>query len=221
MYSQIWRILHVPAGITSSMVRPVLFQRAAADGVASVELTTQIAFRWMLLLGAPWVALGIWSHQELTPMVLGAKWASAAIYVPALIIPAFLFALVNWIDRLLDVARRQDINLFTESAATFTSVGVLGLSLYAGMTPGRAAILQGIVLASAYIGFAFIAFNVLSYSVARLGQSLLGGLLIGLVTISTCVIAAILNFPHAGVAIGGLIFAISMVVVLRLMRVNR
>ena len=219
MFSQIWRLANVPVGLTSSALRPVMFQRAAAVGAQNTESAVQALLRGLALFGAPWVVVAIFWHRELVRLVLGPTWAEAAAYVPAVALPAFLFTLTNWIDRLLDVAGRQDLNLKLEGVAAFLGTGALALFLYFGADAESAAHAQGVGLIVSYLVFLYFAFSALRYSTTTLSVTLGKTSLLLLLSAGVCWATNLaFNFKQSLVVFGITITCFSIVMALQLKR---
>jgi O-antigen/teichoic acid export membrane protein len=217
LYSQIWRLANVPVGLTSSALRPVMFQQAAAKGAQNVESTVQGLLRGLALIGAPWVVVLIFWHRELVPLVLGSTWVDAAIFVPAVALPAFLFALTNWMDRLLDVAGRQDLNLKLEAIAALLGTGGLATMLLLGADIELAAHAQGLGLIVSYLAFLYLSFSALKYSAKRLSVTLgMTSLLLALTAGACGAISLTFGFLHSVAILGIIITCFSIAVVVQL-----
>lgn len=219
LFSQIWRLANVPVGLTSSALRPVMFQRAVAVGTQNTELAVQELLRGLALLGAPWVVIAIFWHRELVSLVLGPAWVDAAAFVPAVALPAFLFTLTNWIDRLLDVAGRQDLNLKLEGIAAFLGTGALALFLYFGADAELAAHAQGFGLILSYLAFLYYAFNALRYSTKTLSVTLGKALFLLLLSAGACWVTNFaFDFPQSLVVLVITITCFSIVMALQFQR---
>ncbi len=217
LFSQIWRLANVPVGLTSSALRPVMFQRAAAVGTQNAESAVQGLLRGLALFGAPLVVVAIFWHRELVPLVLGPTWADAGAYVPAVALPAFLFALTNWMDRLLDVAGRQDLNLKLEAVAALLGTGALALFLHFGAEAESAAHAQGFGLILSYLAFLYCAFSALRYSTKRLSVTLgMATLLLVLTAGASWATKLVFNYPQSLMVLGSVITCFSIVLVLQL-----
>jgi len=163
-YSQAWRLVNIPVGLTSGALRPVLFHAAAAEGLAAQEMRIARILMVIALLGAPWLGVLAYDPQAAFGMILGEAWRNAGMLAAILAVPAFFFALSNWMDRFLDLQARQDINLWTELVATVLSVGVLWLCLYNDVGLITAASIQALVLAFCYVGFMVVTYRVIGFS---------------------------------------------------------
>jgi O-antigen/teichoic acid export membrane protein len=217
LFSQIWRLANVPVGLTSSAVRPVIFQRAAVTGAQHIESTIQGLLLWLAIFGAPWVVVVIFWHRELVPLVLGPTWKDAAVFVPAVALPAFLFALTNWMDRLLDVAGRQDLNLKLEAVAAFLGTGGLAIVLLMGADVELAAHAQGIGLIMSYLAFLYFAFSALRYSTKRMFMTLGMASVVLALTAGACwAINLAFDFQQSLAIVGGIITCFSIAVLLQL-----
>ena len=217
LYSQIWRLANVPVGLTSSALRPVMFQQAALKGAQNVESTVQRLLRGLALIGAPWVVVVIFWHRELVPLVLGSRWVDAAVFVPAVALPAFLFALTNWMDRLLDVAGRQDLNLKLEAVAALLGTGGLAIFLVFGADIEWAAHAQGVGLIVSYLAFLYFSFSALRYSKKRLAITLGMASLLLTLTVGVCwAINLAFHFWQSLLILGAIITCLSIVTLLQI-----
>ncbi|MBL0968892.1 MAG: oligosaccharide flippase family protein [Brevundimonas sp.] len=219
IYSQAWRLVHIPSGLASSALRPVIFHSAARSGVGSVGSLVQQLITGMALMGAPWLGVLIAEPGLLFEIVLGEAWRDAGLYAGMLAAPALLFVLTNWLDRLLDVAHRQDANLKLEVVASVLSVGGFWGLLWAGASLPAATFGQSAALVLAYLLVLTVVYKLCGYPVSPLFRALsaatvLGGLAWG-VTAGTALLAGGL----VGLAVGaGLALALSGIVALRVLR---
>ena len=168
LFSQAWRILSVPAALTGSAIRPVIFHEAAKNGLVNQESKIHAILRSLVLIGAPWLALLLYAPEEIFVVALGDGWEDIGAYVIVLSIPLFLFALSNWMDRMLDVVGRQDLNLVTEIVSSVTSIGGLALALYAGHSVLEAVAFQALILALNYVAFICVTYWVAGYQKQQL-----------------------------------------------------
>ena len=81
--------------------------------------------RWLLLASSPWIGFVVFGNDALFNLLLGEQWWGAGRLAAMLVLPAALFAITNWMDRLLDAIGRQDVNLKVELVAGLASVGAL------------------------------------------------------------------------------------------------
>jgi O-antigen/teichoic acid export membrane protein len=167
-YSQAWRLVNMPVGLTSGALRPVLFHAAAAQGVAAQESRVDRMLVALAVLGAPWLGVLAYDPQAAFSAILGSAWGGAGDLAAILAVPAFFFALSNWMDRFLDLQGRQDLNLWTELAITALSLGVLKLALDQGLTLNESVTAQAVVLALSYLGFIILTFRVVGFRPASL-----------------------------------------------------
>lgn len=162
-YSQAWRLVHIPAGLASSALRPVVFHAAARSGAASVAGLIQQLVAGMALLAAPWLGFVMAEPALLFSLALGEAWRAAGVYAAMLAIPALLFMLTNWLDRLLDVAHRQDANLKLEILASVLSVGGFAVLLWANTSLEMATLAQSAALVIAYLTVLLVAYRICGY----------------------------------------------------------
>jgi O-antigen/teichoic acid export membrane protein len=168
LYSQAWRLMNVPVGISSSAVRPVVFHAAAEQGLAAQEARINRVLMGLAMAGAPWLAILAYQPETLFALVLGETWRHAGSFATLMAVPIFLFTLSNWMDRILDVMGRQDLNLLTEVVSALTSTAGLGIALAAGASIWTAIAMQCLILAINYALFMFIIFRTAGYRMIAL-----------------------------------------------------
>jgi O-antigen/teichoic acid export membrane protein len=126
-----WRLTNFPAQMFSNGIRPVLFERAAR----AEHLRDVMPFVRRLQLGLGAAALPvllvveIWT-EPIFGFVLGEEWLPAVPYARLLMVPATVFICTNWLDRLFDVAGRQDLSFRLELVFSTLSLGGLATGLW-------------------------------------------------------------------------------------------
>jgi O-antigen/teichoic acid export membrane protein len=216
LYSQAWRLTHFPSGLTSAALRPVFFHRAATEGLAAQGRAVDRFVKWLLLACSPWIGLIAFGNDELFNLVLGTQWQGAGYLAAILVFPAALFTVTNWMDRLLDAAGRQDVNLKVEMVAGLSSVGVLWVALAAGYSLTVAVVLQSGALVLSYIGFIWICYGIAGWSRSTFAKSLYAASAVGALTyVSLVLISPFL--PQIGVFLVGAASAMSITIIILLM----
>ena len=216
LYSQAWRLTHFPSGLTSAALRPVFFHRAATEGLAAQGRAVDWFVKWLLLACSPWIGLIAFGNDALFNLVLGGQWQGTGSLAAALVFPAALFTVTNWMDRLLDAAGRQDVNLKVEMVAGFSSVGVLWLALAAGYSLTIAVLLQSGALVLSYIGFICICYGIAGWSRSAFAKSLFMASAVGTLTYVFLVLIS-LFLPQMAVFLVGAASALSITSVILLM----
>jgi O-antigen/teichoic acid export membrane protein len=178
LYSQAWRIMNVPVGISSSAVRPVVFHAAAKNGLAAQEAHVGRILAAIVVLGAPWLAIFAFHAEALFALVLGESWRGAGPLAALMIVPVFLSALSNWFDRFFDLTGRQEINLLVDFATAAASIGALAAALAAGAGVLTAVAIQCAVLAVSEAALILLAYRVAGFRLPILGRLLLMGVAI-------------------------------------------
>ncbi len=173
LYSQAWRLSNVPAGLTGAVIRPVLFHASSADGLASLEATINRILLLLIMTGAPLLAIIIAFPTDILGWVLGERWKEIGPIIAPLLVPAFVFSISNWMDRLLDSTGRQDLNLITEIVCGVTSVTALLVTLAFGLAIQTAVLAQSVLLTLNYLGFIYLVYRVAGYRCATLGRLIL------------------------------------------------
>lgn len=222
IYSQAWRLVHIPSGLAGGALRPVIFHAAARSGVESVSGLVQQIVGLGALLAASWVGVAVAEPALLFGLVLGDAWRDAGVFAAVLAVPALLFMLTNWFDRLLDVVHRQDANLKLEVLSSLLSVGGFALALAVGAPVLAAVTTQGLALTIAYLTVLLVAYRICGFPLrpllARLGVALgLGGAAWGVTSGASAVIG-----PSGGLLTGGAFaLAVTGLVALRSFRAIR
>lgn len=170
-YSQAWRLVHIPVGLSSSAVRPVMFHAAAEHGLAAQEPLVTRLLLVITVLAAPWLGVLACGPAAAFGLILGDAWRDAGPLAALLAVPALFFAQSNWMDRFLDLRGRQDLNLLAGVATTGLSVGALWLALGSGASLLVATGAQAAVLVVAYVGFMALAYRIARFSPAGLWRA--------------------------------------------------
>ena len=163
LYSQAWRLANVPAGLTGGAVRPVLFNGAAERGLPALEATIGKIMTLLVMVGVPFLAVVSHRPEDFFGLLLGERWRAIGPLLAAMAFPALAFALSNWMDRLMDAAGHQDINLWTEMASGITSTSALVLVLISGAGLLWAVIAQSVILTLNYLFFIYLTYRVAGY----------------------------------------------------------
>jgi O-antigen/teichoic acid export membrane protein len=187
LYSQAWRLMNVPVGISSSAVRPVVFHAVAEHGLAAQEDRVNRVLSALAMAGAPWLAILAYQPEALFGLILGDAWRNAGSFAALMAMPIFLFTLSNWMDRILDVIGRQDLNLLTEVISAVTSTAGLVITLIAGASAQTAVAVQCVILSLNYAFFIFITYRVARYRTVALVRLIIMAIVIA------GIFAAILN----------------------------
>ncbi|OCK58343.1 oligosaccharide flippase family protein [Bradyrhizobium sp. LMTR 3] len=212
LYSQAWRLTHFPSGLTSSVLRPVFFHRAATEGLLAQGRAVDRFVKWLLVACSPWIGLVAFGNDALFNLVLGDHWQGAGYLAAVLIFPAALFTVTNWMDRLLDAAGRQDVNLKVELVAGLSSVGVLWAALATGCPLALAVLLQSAALVVSYIGFVWTCYGIAGWPRSAFVKSLCEASAVGAFTYFFLALVSLL-LPQTVVFLVGGAFAMSMTIV--------
>jgi len=165
--------MNFPVGLSGNAIRPVIFHAAAEQGLAAQESHIGKILTALIVMGAPWLAIIMYRPEDLFSVVLGQSWRNAGTYAFMFAIPVFLFMLSNWMDRILDVVGRQDLNLLTEFLSTTTSLAGLVIALASGASILAAVATQSVILALNYALFIVIAYRISGYRLFMLARLLL------------------------------------------------
>jgi len=218
LYSQAWRLTHFPSGLTSAALRPVFFHRTASEGLAAQGKAVDRFVRWLLLASSPWIGFVAFGNDALFNLLLGGQWQGAGHLAAVLVLPAALFTITNWMDRLLDAVGRQDVNLKVEMVAGLGSVGVLWVVLAAGGSLTLAVVLQSGTLVLSYVGFIWICYGIAGWPRWGLVVSLCGACAIG-GSMYVCLVILRLALSQASVfLVGAASAALSTIAILAMVR---
>jgi hypothetical protein len=174
------RFTNFPVRLISGGVRPVVFQRAAGGrDHAGLEKAVITLVAGLLYLMAPLVVSG------------------AAPFARILIFPALGLVLFSWLDRMFDVAGRQDLNLLLQTLFTLAGLGLLAVGLTLVSDPLWGIAFQAAVTVLHTLTVAVVVFRLSGFSLGRLGKV---AMLLPLVLAPTLLSWAVLK----GVLPGGL-----------------
>ena len=182
LYSQAWRLTHFPSGLTSAALRPVFFHRTATEGLAAQGKAVDRFVRWLLLASSPWIGFVAFGNDALFNLLLGSQWQGAGHLAAVLVLPAALFTITNWMDRLLDAVGRQDVNLKIEMVAGLSFRrcplgGACGRSV-----PHTSSSLAKRALVLSYVGFIWICYGIAGWPRSALVVSLCVASAVGALT---------------------------------------
>jgi O-antigen/teichoic acid export membrane protein len=163
LYSQAWRLSSVPAGLTGSTIRPVLFHSAVERGVGALETQISQILTMLVAAGAPLLAILTMRYDAIFGLLLGEGWRPIGPYIAALGFPFFALALSNWMDRLLDVVEKQHLNLWTAFVCALTSTLALIFALAFSADLLTAVIAQSVTLTLNYLFFIYLTFEIAGF----------------------------------------------------------
>lgn len=201
-YSQAWRLISLPAGLTSSALRPVVFHAAARDGIAMVQPLIATLLAVIAVMGAPWLGVIAAQPQWTFGALLGPAWQIAGSYAAILAVPALLFAMSNWLDRVFDAAQRSDLNLKLEILAVVLSLGGFAGALLMGWPLIWVIVLQSVGLVTSYLFVIATCIRLGASSLAPLFKVLAIGASAASFTGTLVVVGAALAGPRVGFGIG-------------------
>lgn len=154
-----WRLTYFPAQACSNGIRPVLFERAASSNdMADVGAFIGAIQKWLLFIALPGlIVFEIWA-EPIIEALFSAKWLPAVPMVRILAVPAVLFVLTGWLDRVFDVLSRQDLALRLELLFTVISLGAFSIGLW---------VLQSLEAALGLLSFVFIIYYLVILATIR------------------------------------------------------
>jgi len=179
LYAFTQRILDFPITLISGALRPVLFQKAASEGIMAIEDRLNLILKSLALLSLPFFVFYLYYPEEIFRLVFGSKWTEAGKIGAYLIWPAYTFLFCNWMDRILDVLRRQRLALVLEVFFATLSLTVLTITLALGYSIKIAIIMQCIVLTVYNITYIYATYVSANYSFLPLYRLILLMLIMG------------------------------------------
>ncbi len=175
LYAFVYRVMNFPVSLVSNALRPVLFQETASKGVQSQEDKINQILRWLAIVIIPFVALYFFYAKELFVLFFGEKWAGSGFIGKFLILPVFTFLFCNWMDRIMDVLKKQCLVLILEVVFASMSVGGLWLGFALQLGLSGALLIQCIILIIYNILYLCIAYNKAGYNKINLYNLLYKG----------------------------------------------
>jgi O-antigen/teichoic acid export membrane protein len=126
-----WRLTYFPAQACSNGIRPVIFERAAreAERADLWPFITRVQ-RWLAFVVAPAVIVFEIFAEEIIVFAVGENWLPMVTMARLLAVPASLFVMTNWLDRVFDVLGRQDLAFRLELIFSLLSLGALAAGLW-------------------------------------------------------------------------------------------
>lgn len=201
-YSQAWRLVSLPAGLTSSALRPVVFHAAARDGITMVQPLIAMLLAVIAVIGAPWLGIIATQGEWVFRVLLGPAWQTAGSYAAILAIPALLFAMSNWLDRVFDAANRSDLSLKLEIFTVLLSVGGFAGALLAGWPLIWVIAVQSVALVISYVLVIATGIRLGTSSLRPLFMVLAIGASSAMFTGALVVVSSALAGPTVGVGVG-------------------
>jgi O-antigen/teichoic acid export membrane protein len=205
-YSQAWRLVHLPVSLSGSALRPIVFHSAAEHGIASSEHTLRRLFALIIVIGTPTIGFFLTQPAAIFAFVLGPEWRQSGIYAALLVVPAFLFTLTNWLDRVLDVANRQDLNLKLELAVVLLFALPMAIGLSGGCNYEIAVAIQAVGLSVGYLLVLYHVHKACAFDMRPLLILLSKGLGIGMLTWVLVSIGITIAGPVWGLFTGGILW---------------
>ncbi len=181
LYSQARRLSLAPANLCASILRPVYFNLASRFGLLKIGPSLEKTTTMLVCLGVPLLVTAGMRAEPMCAWFLGEKWRAVGPFLILLVLPGLTDALSSWLDRLLDVARRQYLNLILEAFAGFGSLFTLVLILMKSGDFYFALGAQSVLVSLIGTGYLFLVFHYTGLGIGRvLRLLLLGGFVGGL-----------------------------------------
>ncbi len=181
LYAFAQRILNFPVTLISGALRPVLFQKAASEGIMAIEDRLNLILRSLAFLSLPFFIFYLYYPEEIFRIVFGNKWTEGGTIGAYLIWPAYTFLFCNWMDRILDVLRRQRLALVLEIFFASFSLAVLTITLALGYSIKIAIIMQCAILTIYNFTYIYVTYSSANYSFLPLYRLILLMLSIGII----------------------------------------
>ena len=197
------RLMNFPVTVFCGGIRPVLYQKASlAESSPSVEpFVTRIMVGLILLLTPLMVAFEYVAPQTFHLMA-GGGWQNSVPYARILLVPSFFLLLTGWLDRLLDVAGRQDVALKYEVGFSLLSLVAFWLGLAVFDDTLLAVGLQSLASLVYYVVLTVVIYRIVGFPLDRLAFP--GFLVLGMTAMMGLVSWPMLGMlgPFAGLAPG-------------------
>lgn len=192
-YSMAQRLTNAPNSLAASALRPVFFQRIAAqDDSGQIPYIISRVMSWLTVLVVPPTAFFFFFPEYIISLLFGTGWAESSIYVMILAIAMLPLVLGNWMDRYFDVLSRQRLAFTMELISSVTATGVLAIAFSLGFSAKTAVIFQAVVMAFYFTLWIWVLFRVAKIPLVIFWRT--ACLVVGSVVISVAVIFVLSHF---------------------------
>ena len=174
------RMLRLPIGIVSNAVRPVFFQKAAADSIRSMETIITRTHRYLVKIGVPLLVIFMAQSDNIFAIVFGEPWRQSGVYAAVLALPLYASLFVNWMDRGFDVLGQQRLAFLMEFVVAILTISAWFFGLMILKNVFQAIVLLSLVRFAYNVTYLFVCYRIFSldfrhlFETARLLFILLG-----------------------------------------------
>jgi len=212
-YNLSFRVMNVPNSFLAASIRPVIFQKVAEVGVASIEMKLNKTIRTLMMVIVPLWVVFLFHRSIIFVFVFGEEWRPAGDIAAILSFSAVPFALSNWLDRLFDVLGRQRLVFVMQAVFTAVSILAVATGFLLFNDAWLAIILQTGISATFYCVWLYVLYLVAEFDMKYLANSVLIALALVILATSISYILTALTSPVWAIAIS-LVTLIPIVVVL-------
>jgi O-antigen/teichoic acid export membrane protein len=163
------RLVNIPLGLAGNAVRPIVFRHGVEAEPRSVERLIMDVLHLLQKCTVPVLVLFLWRASDIFHAAFGAKWGGAYVYAVALVLPAFVLLHTSGLDRLLDIAGRQRLALWMETAFSVISIATVVMALRYWKSMLAVLILQGAVTILYNIVWLLVVFRIAGLRIRQLG----------------------------------------------------
>jgi len=176
IYAQSLRICNAPAGILGAIIRPVLLNKALKEGIRVLETPVNNLLWLIIFLSSPILALLAHLPPEFFGVLFGAEWENIGPYIFWLSVPAAIFSISNWLDRLIELKKKHQWNFVLQVITLLSSLAALTSSLVYGAPILVALMFQSIILSMNYCFHIYFFYRIVKFkSKVLLSMLLLAG----------------------------------------------
>jgi len=163
------RLVTIPLGLAGNAVRPIVFRHGVKAEPRSVERLIMDVLHLLQKCTVPFLILFLWRASDLFHTAFGAKWGGAYVYAVALLLPAFVLLHTSGLDRLLDIAGRQKLAFWMETAFSVISIATVVVALRYWKSMLAVLILQGAFTILYNIVWLLVVFPIAGLRIGQLG----------------------------------------------------
>jgi len=180
LYAFCFRILNFPVMLVSGALRPVLFQQTASKGVNALESRLNMILKNLAIFSLPFFVFYLYYPEDTFDLVFGNKWREAGEIGLYLVWPAYTFLFCNWMDRILDVLRKQKLALILEVIFSILSLSGFTIAFLLGFNIKGALFIQCSILVTYNIVYIYATYKCAKYRINPLVNLMLIMIILGI-----------------------------------------
>lgn len=124
-FSKAWRLAFAPSNLIGNVIRPVFLHELKYSNSSNPKpLFINICYL-ISVLGGIFLAIFHLYHIEIILFVLGEQWLQSAGFLFWVSLPAYLFCVSSWMDRIFDNQNLAKQNLYFETLVSLIMVALL------------------------------------------------------------------------------------------------